>query len=896
MKSRRFFRNVFLPALIPLFLVSLGRAWGLPTTIDLIAISLLITSSWLYLRRLNSYWGYTDDVAAEMRRLRRLVWLVLPLIPLNFIFLWLIVHSPPGAMVWIYLAVGTTVLFVLLTLFLQIVRFSADIKLSRIRVIIGLLAAAAVIFQSWPGGLQFLVFFLLAVWIFNFEVFSSISFGQKITFALACLIGLIFLSILNFQSSPVAELDALVLGIYPAGSRFADSLNYLLSGLLPFLPDLITGMKRILLALFIVLPVKILLRPIADWLRFSLRIRTKLVLSYFLSSVIPALLLVLILLVGNLFMTGGFWQLFIGGILEGRTDTLLALWESGNASSRHMSGIHKALFENDLSASLEVNGISAVLVDITPSGRLANVRYQGVDFPKIIRGDSLVVEVLPEDYRGEPLTTGSRIIGIRRILFTELISADTLIFNLSEDNFSGIAWLEDTPYMTRWLRRDDTVIGLFQRFTETDLAEMKVRSSSDLSLFEPGENVQLTSKLVNVGIGLEGFTPAMKTQRNEEGGGILGTYLSFPVVLPCLVWTPERGLEESGSVVLVQTSLRSLFGFLLSPEYVINRMYLAAFIVMAAFFGAILILVALVGFGMASGITKTIKKVREGTQRLRSGDLSANIEVKTKDELGQLAGSFNLMVSDLNRMLEEMKEKERMEAELEAAKVIQMRLLPEKTPVLPGFEIAATSLPAEQVGGDYYDFLVLPDNQAGFAVGDVSGKGVPAALLMANLQASLRTLAGQNLTPIELVKRLNKVLHSNTAPQMFATFFFASLDTGKGKLGYVNAGHNYPILCGNGRLEYLSRGGLLLGVSPDEEYEGGEVTLDSGELVALYSDGITEATNGDGQEFGEARLIQLLKDCGSDKADKILVNVMREVKTFCGTPQDDVTMMIIKRI
>lgn len=896
MRSRRFFRNVFLPALIPLFLLALGRAWGLPTTIDLIAIALLITSSWLYLRRLNSCWGITDDIAAEMHRFKRLIWLVLPLIPLNFIFLWLIVHSPPGAMVWIYLAVGTTELFVLLTLFLQIVRFSADIKLSRIRVIIGLLAAAAVIFQSWPGGLQFLVFFLLAVWIFNFEIFSSASFGQKITFALACLIGLILLNILNFQSSPVVGQDAAVLRIYPAGGRFADSLDYLLSGLLPFLPDLITGMKQILLALFIILPVKILLRPIADWLRFSLRIRTKLVLSYFLSSVIPALLLVLILLVGNLFMTGGFWQLFIGGILEGRTDTLLALWESNSATSRQVSGTFYSMRQDDLSTSLEANGISAVLVDVAPSGRLANVRYKGADFPKIIRGDSLVVEVLPEDYRGEPLTTRSRIIKITKSPFTELVSADTIIFSLSRGNFSGIAWMEGTPYITRWLQRDETIIGLFQSFTETDLADMKIRSGSDLSLLKPGDNVQVGSKLVNVGIGLEGFTPAMKTERSEGGGGILGTYLSFPVVVPCLAWTPEQGLEESGSVVLVQTTLQSLFGFLLSPEYVVNRMYLAAFIVMAVFFGAILILVALGGFGVASGITKTIKKVREGTQKLRSGDLTASIEVKTKDELGQLAGSFNLMVSDLNRMLEEVKEKERMEAELEAAKAIQMKLLPENVPKLPGFDVSATSLPAKQVGGDYYDFLALPDNQAGFAVGDVSGKGMPAALLMANLQASLRTLAGQDLTPEELVKRLNKVLHGNTAPQMFATFFFASLDTGKGKLSYVNAGHNYPILCGNGRLEYLSRGGLLLGVEPDEEYEGGEVTLDSGELVALYSDGITEATDGSGQEFGEARLVQLLKDCGSDKADTILVNIMREVEAFCGLPQDDITLMIIKRL
>jgi serine phosphatase RsbU (regulator of sigma subunit) len=802
-------------------------------------------------------------------------------------------------MVWLYLATGGSTLFVLLTLFLQIVRFSADIRLTRIRVVIGLLVAAAVIFQGWLGSLQFLVFFLLAVWIFNFEVFTSTTFRQRIFFTIAGVIGLIFLSILNFQDNLAAGYETVRPGVYSAPDRITDSLNYLLSGLLPYLPDLIIGLKRILLALFIVLPVKILLRPIADWLRFSLRIRTKLVLSYILSSVIPALLLVLILLAGNLFMTGGFWQLFIGGIVDGRTDTLLALWGSSDASS----DIARLFHRREISEDLRSMNMSAVLADITPSGRFAQVDYLGKDLPGIIRTDSIVVEVLPEDYRGLPLTPQSRIFRITRSPFTELVSADTLIFKLSENNFSGVAWLEGTPYLTRWMRQDETIIGLFQSLTLGHLAEMKLRSGSDLLLFRPGDDVQLTSKLTDVGIGLDGFTPYMNTEDtgterlfHGPAESILEGRLTFPVVLPCLVWTPGRGLEESATVVLARTSLRSLFSTLLSPQYVINRMYLAAFIVMTAIFGAILILVVLVGFGVASGITKTIKKVREGTQRLSRGDLTASIEVKTKDELGQLAGSFNLMVADLNRMLEEVKEKERMEAELDAAKAIQTRLLPENVPILPGFEVAAASVPAKQVGGDYYDFLTLPGNRTGFAVGDVSGKGMPAALLMANLQASLRTLASQDLAPEELVRRLNNVLHGNTSPQMFATFFFASLDVDHGRFNYVNAGHNYPILCGNGRLEYLSEGGLVLGVRPDEVYVGGEVSMECGEIVALYSDGITEATDQNSREFGEERLLSLLQYCNQETADGILMNVLKDVETFCGTPQDDVTLMVIKRI
>ena len=160
----------------------------------------------------------------------------------------------------------------------------------------------------------------------------------------------------------------------------------------------------------------------------------------------------------------------------------------------------------------------------------------------------------------------------------------------------------------------------------------------------------------------------------------------------------------------------------------------------------------------------------------------------------------------------------------------------------------------------------------------------------------MRTLANQDLAPEELVRRLNNVLHGNTAPQMFATFFFASMDVENGRLNYVNAGHNYPILCGNGRLEYLSKGGLVLGVRPDEIYVGGEVHLASGEIVALYSDGITEATDKNNLEFGEERLLSLLQYCHQESADGILMNVLRDVENFCGTPQDDLTLLVIKRV
>jgi sigma-B regulation protein RsbU (phosphoserine phosphatase) len=166
---------------------------------------------------------------------------------------------------------------------------------------------------------------------------------------------------------------------------------------------------------------------------------------------------------------------------------------------------------------------------------------------------------------------------------------------------------------------------------------------------------------------------------------------------------------------------------------------------------------------------------------------------------------------------------------------------------------------------------------------------------MANLQASLRTLAQADLPPDLLVERLNVVLHDNTSPQMFATFFYGALDAADNSVHYVNAGHNFPLVCGNDRMKKLTEGGLLLGVDPEGKYHSGRIEMEKGEILALYSDGITEATNGNEEEFGEERLAQLLLgNCGQD-AGTILHAVIEEVEDYCGTPQDDITLMVIKR-
>ncbi|MCX6641089.1 MAG: SpoIIE family protein phosphatase [bacterium] len=877
MPIRRYWQSVFLPALIPIALIAFGQTFELPSHFDLIPAALLLAAAGLYLKRLQSYWGYVHDVGAEFHRFRRLIWLIIPLFFLNAFFLISIyVRLNQSLLIWIFSLVKAGGLFVLLTLLLQFFRFSPDLLSKRRRIIVALVAMALLFFTNWPGEIKFMVLFLLSVWTFNFEDCLEVPLKTKLLLTLFSAIG--FILLLALGSSSLSS---------TSGSGVSATLSTLIAeyeaGLLPLLPSLTSGLRLLVLALFIVLPGKILLRPIADWLKFSLRIRTKLMISYLFSSVLPALLIILVLLMGMFFLVGGFWQLYIDGLLKSESQNMAA-WEA--SATRFQN---PAVFSLGLSdSSISVPDLTLIEAKTSSDTTLQNIQVMDLN-PASDSGFSsldsisLAALLLPESLDG----------AIDPISFQR----DTTLIKLGRSAFSGLIWFEQKPFISDWSLKGGVLKGRLQPFTLESLNELKSHCGTDLVLYS-GKRFEISSKLsggvqINMGGAVD---PALSTPQTTRRTGFFNIPLTFPVLLPGVTWDAQSGFEEHNSALLIKTSIYSLLSVLFSRERVVNQAYLAFFIALAGFFGVILILVALVGFGLAGGINRTINKLRQGTQQLRNGDLSVNIQVRTKDELGELAQSFNLMVADLNRMLIEIKEKERLEGELEAAKAIQMRLLPEQIPVLAGFQIAATSIPAKQVGGDYYDFLELPYGHTGLAVGDVSGKGMPAALLMANLQACLRTLTLFNLPPALLIEKLNTVLCHNTAPHMFATFFFGSLDHHSGELTYVNAGHNYPIICGNGKAERLVTGGMLLGVMPDSNYEEGHIELAPGHMLVLFSDGITEAADDGDIEFGEERLLDLLSRHCHDDADTILRSILSEVESYCGVPQDDMTLMVLKRV
>lgn len=253
-----------------------------------------------------------------------------------------------------------------------------------------------------------------------------------------------------------------------------------------------------------------------------------------------------------------------------------------------------------------------------------------------------------------------------------------------------------------------------------------------------------------------------------------------------------------------------------------------------------------------------------------------------------------------NRLFLEELEKEKLERELNLAKEIQNNLLPKSNPAIVGWDVVGKTIPSKKVGGDYFDIIELSQNEYLFIIADISGKGIPAALLMSNLQASIRTLISLNLQLPELVERVNALLFKNTTFDKFATMFIAKLNLSASSLQYINAGHNPPIyIKSNGTVKQLSEGCLLLGVVDDlGKIEMKEINLSPNELVLIYTDGINEALNTNYEEFGTDRMIENIMSCIQSESKIILETIYSNVKLFSvGMEQsDDMTAIIIKKV
>lgn len=331
----------------------------------------------------------------------------------------------------------------------------------------------------------------------------------------------------------------------------------------------------------------------------------------------------------------------------------------------------------------------------------------------------------------------------------------------------------------------------------------------------------------------------------------------------------------------------------------------AVVIVLCAVFVCFEVISFMIGLLVSRRITTAVRGLYEGTEAIRAGRTDFRVEEKARDQLGELGRSFNTMAHSIEMLMNEEREKERIETELSMAREVQARFIPNVPPQRGPLELAGAWIPARTVSGDYYDFIEHRDRMLDIVVGDISGKGISAALMMAGLQASLRSqaldpaLEGSPDRLSRLMSRLNVYLCHSTAPDRFATLFICTFNLETSRLNYCCAGHNPPLLLRNGSddIALFESGGYPIGLFPDAEYEESSVRVDPGDLFAVYTDGITDALNTKDEDFGEARLRQVLSRNRNRPSEDILDRILASVRDFSlGAEQFDDQTAVIGRV
>jgi phosphoserine phosphatase RsbU/P len=404
--------------------------------------------------------------------------------------------------------------------------------------------------------------------------------------------------------------------------------------------------------------------------------------------------------------------------------------------------------------------------------------------------------------------------------------------------------------------------------------------------------------------------------------------VTFPAPLPVLDWkTGER--EPTGAVVYLRTRPSVIYGrlFMALGEYVRGVEYILLGIFV--FFAVIELIALIIGTRMTRTVTGAVAQLYNATKHVDRGDFSHRIPVKSEDQLAQLSLSFNSMTESIEKLIQEQKEKQRLEGELAIAQEVQAQLFPRQVTELESLEVHGFCRPARTVSGDYYDFLTASSHKLILAVGDISGKGISAALLMATIHSAVRAYSveslpqllepvmrepvavgavagagrimaawpeGIEISPGALLGLLNHQLYASTRPEKYATLFLGIYDGRSHRLTYSNGGHLPPILIGkDGAVRRLETGGTVVGLFENVSYDEGAVEMHPGEVFLAYSDGVTEPENDFG-EFGEERLIDLVRENRRLPLVQISQTVTSAVDDWIGENEqpDDITLVLAR--
>ena len=381
--------------------------------------------------------------------------------------------------------------------------------------------------------------------------------------------------------------------------------------------------------------------------------------------------------------------------------------------------------------------------------------------------------------------------------------------------------------------------------------------------------------------------------------GFLDPEVRWFAAVPAFDWE-HPGEASTHFIVAVRSRATALVAAMYDPDAdQAQAVQLVILVLLVSLFVIVELVAFIIGVRLTRSMTGAVHRLYEGTQRATEGDFAHRIKVKGHDQLAELSLSFNRMTESIRHLLTVAKEKERLQSEMDIASEVQNRLYPRTALKTASLRVTGVCHPARVVSGDYFDYESLPGARVLLAIGDVAGKGISAALLMASLQSSLRAqLAEGAVSTSQLVSRVNQQLHASTAPEKFATFCAGTFDETRGVFTYTNAGHLPPLVVRPGAVERLDVNGMVVGAFPLAQYSESQVELKCGDLLVFFTDGISEPENAYGEMFGEDRLAELISRHAHLGEDQIIEAVWKGVHEWSGDGElaDDMTLLLARRL
>jgi phosphoserine phosphatase RsbU/P len=641
------------------------------------------------------------------------------------------------------------------------------------------------------------------------------------------------------------------------------------------------------------------------WLRNDLmwRLRNRLIVTYVFMAVVPILLLVAIAAIASYIFAGQFATFIVTGDIRSELKSL----EAGNST-----------LTDALAAQLRRSQRPDVSALLAAEGRETGHQVAAWFGGKPVAGSAPALQTPPAFIKG----SFCDVVRDNGRLYLRAVAR----LSLGKEQLSVVSSEPLGESLLQKIAADLGEIALYSE--EWNLAEPRAQAPSP----QPKESSQGSEAGIHVSEDGRG-----RAQQVQIGGrnvqptsvgklppatGRFDREVHFFTTIEVVNWT--TGDRNSAALLTVGTRASRLYDQLFSTLGKFASGWAILLDAIALGFIIIELLALLIGVRLTRTITRSVAQLYVATQHVNRGDFSHRILVKSKDQLAALEGSFNSMTESIQRLLAEQKEKQRMENELAIAQEVQAQLFPKEISQLESLELHGFCRPARTVSGDYYDFLALPPDRMTIAVGDISGKGISAALLMATIHSALRayalepvpvaafpvavgaqvssfrradvTLQGRLVPPSILVELLNRRLYESTPAEKYATLFVGNYDGGSRRLAYTNAGHLPPVLIGrDGSVRRLECGGTVVGLFDGLSFEESSIELFQGDLFLAFSDGVTEPENDFG-EFGEERLIGLVRDHRHQPLPRITEIVTAAVDDWIGGREqpDDLTLVLAR--